>query len=73
MQLCLTAWHYLENGGRLTPTAHSPHVHRNTVRQRADRIDALIGATWRLPPDNVDMHFTLRLWKLRSSMPPAPD
>ncbi|MEV0538472.1 helix-turn-helix domain-containing protein [Nocardia salmonicida] len=67
-QLCLTAWHYLENGGRLTPIAESLHVHRNTVRQRADRIDALIGSSWRLPPESIDMHFTLRLWRLRSTM-----
>lgn len=64
-RLCLTAWHYLENGGRLAATAEQLHVHVNTVRQRADRLDTLLGESWRRAPRSVDVHFALRLWMLR--------
>ncbi len=64
-QLCFTAWQYLEHGGRLADVSRILHVHANTVRQRADRLDTLLGETWRRPPDSVDVHFALRLWRLR--------
>lgn len=64
-QLMNTAWVYLESGARLGPTAEQLHVHPNTVRQRADRIDSILGPEWRLPPASVDVHFALRLWRLR--------
>lgn len=59
-----TAWAYLENGSRLAPTAAQLHVHPNTVRQRAERIDAVLGAQWREPSTSVDVHFSLRLARL---------
>ena len=64
-RLTETAWAYLENGTRLAPTAEQLHVHRNTVRQRAERIDGILGAGWRRPMTSVDVHFALRLWRLR--------
>lgn len=64
-QLCFTAWQYLEHGGRLADVSRRLHVHANTVRQRADRLDSLLGDTWRRPPDSADVHFALRLWRLR--------
>lgn len=64
-QLMETAWVYLECGSRLGPTAEQLHVHPNTVRQRAERIDSILGAEWRVPPASVDVHFALRLWRLR--------
>ncbi|XBH21225.1 GAF domain-containing protein [Jonesiaceae bacterium BS-20] len=66
-ELTLTAWCYLEHGGKLTPTAAYLHIHPNTVRQRAERISGLLGATWRTPPHSVDLHFALRLWRLQST------
>lgn len=64
-RLMETAWVYLENGSRLGPTADQLHVHPNTVRQRAERIDSILGSEWRLPMTSVDVHFALRLWHLR--------
>jgi hypothetical protein len=63
--LMKTAWVYLESGFRLGPTAEQLHLHPNTVRQRAERIDSVLGPDWRLPPTSVDVHFALRLWRLR--------
>lgn len=63
-ELTLTAWNYLENGGKLGPTAQFLHIHTNTVRQRAERIGHLLGPQWRQPPHSVDVHFALRLWRL---------
>ena len=67
--LCLTAWQYLESGGRLATVAERLHVHPNTVRQRAERLDTLLGDDWRRPPRSVDVHFALRLWRLRQPPP----
>ena len=67
-ELTLTAWSYLENGGRLAPTATFLHIHPNTVRQRADRITGILGSTWRTPPHSVDVHFALRLWRLQPTV-----
>jgi GAF domain-containing protein len=64
-RLMETAWVYLENGSRLGPTADQLHVHPNTVRQRAERIDRILGSEWRLAMTSVDVHFALRLWRLR--------
>ncbi len=66
-RLCETAWTYLEHGGRAAPVAAALHVHVNTVRQRAERIDAILGEGWRVPPASVDVHFALRLWRLRAA------
>ncbi|AUN41849.1 hypothetical protein ASU32_19085 [Tsukamurella tyrosinosolvens] len=63
--LCTTAWEYLEHGGHLTQTAAALHIHTNTVRQRATRIDTILGPTWRTPPTSTDTQFALRLWKLQ--------
>jgi len=60
-----TSWAYLENGGKLGPTAALLHVHSNTVRQRAERIDSILGPKWRRPPTSTDVHFALRLWRIR--------
>lgn len=68
--LMLTASTYLDAGGNLDRVAAALHIHRNTVRQRAERIDTLLGPTWRVPPRSVDTHFALRLWRLRTTMGP---
>lgn len=66
-ELLLTALTFFESGARLDVTAAALFVHRNTVRQRAERIDVLLGSDWRTPPRSVDLHFALRIWRLRES------
>lgn len=65
-QLCETAWHYSENGGHLARTATALHVHVSTVRQRIDRIDTILGGSWRRAPSSLDTHLALRLYRLRA-------
>lgn len=66
-QLVLTAWTYHENGGAIQETADSLHIHANTLRQRLDRIDALIGASWRRGSRALDIHVALRLWRMKTA------
>lgn len=72
-QLLLTAWTYFECGTRLESTAAHLFVHKNTVRQRAERIDAILGAGWRTAPRSVDIHFALRVWRLREAEESSTD
>ncbi|WP_208747874.1 GAF domain-containing protein [Arthrobacter sp. PM3] len=66
-QLVLTAWTFHENGGTLQDTADSLHIHPNTLRQRLDRIDALIGASWRRGSRSLDVQVALRLWRMKTA------
>ncbi|SDH61308.1 DNA-binding transcriptional regulator, PucR family [Leifsonia sp. 157MF] len=63
-ELRLTAWTYFECGTHLESTATRLFLHRNTVRQRAERIDALLGPNWRRAPWSADIHLALRVWRL---------
>jgi DNA-binding PucR family transcriptional regulator len=66
-QLGLTAWTFHENGGATQETADSLHIHPNTLRQRLDRIDALIGAHWRRGSRSLDVQVALRLWRMKTA------
>ena len=66
-QLVLTAWMFQEKGGAMQDTADALHIHPNTLRQRLDRIDALIGATWRRGSRSLDVQVALRLWRMKTS------
>lgn len=66
-QLVETAWQYMENQGRIEPTADALHVHQNTVKQRLERITLVQGAIWRSGSRAIDTHFALRLWRVRHS------
>ena len=66
-QLVHTAWTFHENGGALQESADSLHIHPNTLRQRLDRIDALIGATWRRGSRSLDVQVALRLWRMKTA------
>jgi GAF domain-containing protein len=66
-QLVLTAWTFHENGGAIQDAADSLHIHTNTLRQRLDRIDALIGASWRRGSRSLDVQVALRLWRIRTA------
>lgn len=56
---------WFASGGRPAETAKRLHVHPNTVAQRLDRIDTLIGEEWRDPGRGLDLQLALRLWRLR--------
>jgi DNA-binding PucR family transcriptional regulator len=65
-QLVPTAWTFLENDGSIAAAANALHIHANTLRQRLDRIDALLGESWRRGGRSLDVHVALRLWRLQS-------
>lgn len=66
-QLVLTAWTFLENGSSIQEAADTLHIHPNTLRQRLDRIDALIGASWRRGSRSLDVQVALRLWRMKTA------
>ncbi|QHK18570.1 GAF domain-containing protein [Pseudarthrobacter psychrotolerans] len=66
-QLAMTAWTFLENDSSTSAAAESLHLHVNTLRQRLDRIDNVIGASWRRGSRSLDIHVALRLWRLKSA------
>jgi GAF domain-containing protein len=66
-QLVLTAWTFLENDASGTAAAEALHVHPNTLRQRLERIDTVLGASWRRGGRSLDIHVALRLWRLQSA------
>ena len=66
-QLVLTAWMFHENGGFMQETADSLHIHTNTLRQRLDRVDALIGPSWRRGARSLDVQVALRLWRMKTA------
>src|SRR5919205_331719 len=66
-QLVPTAWTFLENDGSTTAAANALHIHTNTLRQRLDRIDNILGETWRRGGRSLDVHVALRLWRLQSA------
>jgi GAF domain-containing protein/sugar diacid utilization regulator len=66
-QLVLTAWTYLENDASGPAAAGALHIHPNTLRQRLERIDAVLGTSWRKGGRSLDVHVALRLWRLQSA------
>jgi len=66
-----TAWVFLETNLNLARTSEQLYIHRNTVRQRLDRISGLIGADWLDSTRRLDLHLALRIWRLQESRPPA--
>jgi GAF domain-containing protein len=66
--LVRTAFHYLESDGSAARTGELLHLHRNTVRQRLDRITALLGAGWDASPRRLDTHLALRVLHERDDL-----
>jgi GAF domain-containing protein/sugar diacid utilization regulator len=66
-QLVLTAWTFLENDAAIQGAANSLHIHPNTLRQRLERIDAVIGAGWRRGSRSLDVQVALRLWRMKTA------
>lgn len=66
----LEAWY--ATGGRLKAAAEVLHVHPNTVTQRLDRIDDLLG-DWREPGRSLDVQMALQVARLHTVRVSARD
>lgn len=58
--LARTAFLYLETDGNVARTGGLLVIHRNTVRQRIERIGTLLGPGWDRSPRRLDVHLALR-------------
>jgi len=52
---------YFSADGNVARTATVLGVHRNTVRQRLDRIGELMGEDWNRMPRKLDLQLALRV------------
>ncbi|MDI2125532.1 helix-turn-helix domain-containing protein [Yinghuangia seranimata] len=60
-ELVRTLRAYFASGGSLTRAKDELHIHVNTVVQRLDRIEALLGAGWNEPQRGLELQVALRL------------
>ncbi|WP_037863841.1 helix-turn-helix domain-containing protein [Streptomyces sp. NRRL S-340] len=65
-QLVRTLHAYFGCGGSLTRAKEELHVHVNTVVQRLDRVQALLGPDWNSPEQALELQLALRLHLLWS-------
>lgn len=64
-QLAETAWVYLDSDSSNIAAAQRLHIHPNTLRQRVDRIDSILGGDWRKGGRALDVQIALRIWRMR--------
>ncbi len=55
---------YLDHEHNARQTADALGIHVNTLRQRFEQLDDILG-DWRAGPRSLDLHLALRLWQLR--------
>ncbi|WP_030240153.1 helix-turn-helix domain-containing protein [Streptomyces sp. NRRL S-350] len=60
-ELVRTLRAYFDCGGSLTRAKDELHVHVNTVVQRLDRVEALLGPDWNHPDRSLELRLALRL------------
>ncbi|MFD7452275.1 helix-turn-helix domain-containing protein [Kitasatospora sp. NPDC059827] len=60
-ELVRTLRAYFDCGGSLTRAKDELHVHVNTVVQRLDRVEALLGGGWNQPERSLELQLALRL------------
>ena len=63
---------YFDCAGSLIRAKEQLHVHVNTVVQRLDRIQALLGRDWNSPQRALELQLALRLHALTNSQPSTP-
>ncbi|MFC1436401.1 helix-turn-helix domain-containing protein [Streptacidiphilus sp. N1-3] len=63
-ELVRTLQAYFACGGSLTRAKDELHVHVNTVVQRLDRVEALLGTDWNTPERALELQLALRLHRL---------
>jgi GAF domain-containing protein len=66
-ELLSTLREYFESGMSIRRTATQMSVHVNTVKQRLERADLVLGQEWRTPERAFRLQVALRLDKLKSS------
>jgi GAF domain-containing protein len=66
-ELTETLLTYLECGRSTAEASQALHIHPNTLRQRLERITALI-PDWQLPPRALEIHLALKLNALREAL-----
>ncbi|MBP0458900.1 PucR family transcriptional regulator, partial [Streptomyces montanisoli] len=66
-ELVRTLGAYFGCGGSLTRAKDELHVHVNTVVQRLDRVQALLGRDWNRPDRALELQLALRLQLLAST------
>lgn len=64
--LTLTAWTYLEADQSVADAAAGLFLHRNTVRQRLQRIRAILGDDWESGSRRLELHLALWIWQMKS-------
>ncbi|NYT36909.1 GAF domain-containing protein [Allopusillimonas soli] len=69
-QLARTLLAYLDHGYNASAAAKSLGLHLNTLRQRLEVAQVLLG-DWRADGRALELHMGLRLWHLRDELPPA--
>ena len=62
--LAVTLQTYLEQAQHHARTCATLHVHPNTLYQRLDRINELLGDTWKDPSHTLEVQLALRLHRL---------
>lgn len=67
--LCATLLAYFEHAQNAKPTADALKIHVNTLRQRLETIDELLG-DWRSGGRALELHMALRMQMLRSQLTP---
>jgi len=65
--LTRTAFVFLESDGNVARVSELLHLHRNTVRQRLERIGALLGPGWDVSPRRLETHLALRVLDAQSA------
>ncbi len=65
-ELVQTAWMYLDADSSHATAAKRLRIHPNTMRQRLERIDTILGSGWRRGGRRLDTHVALRLWRLQT-------
>ncbi|MER5353047.1 GAF domain-containing protein [Kitasatospora sp. NPDC002551] len=60
-ELVRTLRAYFDCGGSLTRAKDELHVHVNTVVQRLDRVEVLLGRDWNAPERSLELQLALRL------------
>jgi len=66
-ELAATIAAYADGGGSVARAARALYVHPNTVKQRLERVTALLGPDWRSPDPMFRVAVAARLHRLRSA------
>ncbi|HJD44804.1 MAG TPA: helix-turn-helix domain-containing protein [Candidatus Paenalcaligenes intestinipullorum] len=64
---CDTLLTYLDHSQNLKSAAHALYIHINTLRQRLEKIDTLLGP-WRHSSRMLELHVALQIHKLTGAI-----